>query len=107
MDMDLNKLWEIVKVRGAWGAAVHGLQRVRRGIVTEQQRQMPDWSAKQSTSTRGLPPPPQIKVSFAGLLHAACQAEVSGAAVLPWELESQELGARHLHPAPCWQVTLD
>ena len=42
MDMDLNKLWEIVKVRGAWGAAVHGLQRVRRGIVTEQQRQMPD-----------------------------------------------------------------
>ena len=42
MDMDLNKLWEIVKVRGAWGAAVHGLQRVRHSTVTERRRQMPD-----------------------------------------------------------------
>ena len=42
MDMDLNKLWEIVKVRGAWGTAVPGLQRVRHSTVTEQRRQMPD-----------------------------------------------------------------
>ena len=25
MDMNLNKLWEIVKDRGVWSAAVHGV----------------------------------------------------------------------------------
>ena len=25
MDMSLSKLWEIVKVRGAWSAAAHGV----------------------------------------------------------------------------------
>ena len=25
MDMNLNKLWEIVEERGAWRAAVHGV----------------------------------------------------------------------------------
>ena len=27
MDMNLSKLWEIVKDRGAWSAAVHGIVR--------------------------------------------------------------------------------
>ena len=29
MDMGLSKFWEMVKVREAWSAAVHGVQRVR------------------------------------------------------------------------------
>ena len=37
MDMNLNKLQEIVKDREAWHAAVHGSQRVRHDLVTEEQ----------------------------------------------------------------------
>ena len=35
MDMNLSKLQETVKDRGAWRAAVYGLQRVRHDLVTE------------------------------------------------------------------------
>ena len=37
--MDRGKLQEMVKDRGAWHAAVRGLQRVRQNLVTEQQQQ--------------------------------------------------------------------
>ena len=40
MDMNLSKLWEIVKDRGAWSAAVHGLQRVRHDLAAEQQQSL-------------------------------------------------------------------
>ena len=37
MDMKFSKLWEVVKDREAWSAAVHGSQRVRLDLVTKQQ----------------------------------------------------------------------
>ena len=36
MDMNLSKLWEIVKDRGAWHAAVHRVTEL--DLVTEQQQ---------------------------------------------------------------------
>ena len=37
-DMNLSKLWED---RGGWHAAVHGVQRVRHDLATEQQQDGP------------------------------------------------------------------
>ena len=39
LDMNLSKLQEVVEDRGAWHAAVHGLQRVGHNLVTEQQQE--------------------------------------------------------------------
>ena len=38
VDMNLSKLWEIVKDREAWYAAVHEWQRVGHDSATEQQQ---------------------------------------------------------------------
>ena len=38
MEMSLSKLWEIVKDRESWLAAVHESQRVGHDLVTEQQQ---------------------------------------------------------------------
>lgn len=39
LDMNLSKLQEMVKDRGAWHADVHGAPRVGNNSVTEQQQQ--------------------------------------------------------------------
>ena len=39
MNMNLSKLWETVKDRGAWRVAVHGFQRAGHDLETEQQQQ--------------------------------------------------------------------
>ena len=38
MDMDLSKLWEMVKHRETWHAAGHGVSRARHNLATEQQQ---------------------------------------------------------------------
>ena len=38
MGLSLGKLWEMVKGREAWHAAIHGSQRVRHDLATEQQQ---------------------------------------------------------------------
>ena len=40
MHMNLSALWERVKDREAWRAAVHGSQRVGHNLVTEQQQHL-------------------------------------------------------------------
>ena len=39
MDMNLSKLWETLEDRGASCTAVHGSQRVRQDLATEQHHQ--------------------------------------------------------------------
>ena len=36
MDMNLSKLWEVMKDRGAWRASVHGVTKVRHGLGSKQ-----------------------------------------------------------------------
>ena len=38
IDMNLGKLWEMVRDREAWHAAVHGVSRVGHDLATEQQQ---------------------------------------------------------------------
>ena len=49
MDMNLGKLWEMVRVREAWRASVHG--------VEKSQARLGDWTRRQGTRPRQVRPP--------------------------------------------------
>ena len=51
MDMNLSKLWEIAKDRGAWRAQSTGLQSIGHDSSTEQQ-QSKEWVAQEAENRR-------------------------------------------------------
>ena len=53
VDMDLSKLWEIVKDGKAWCVAVHGVVKTQTQLKDEQQQQLCSVWCRQTHSLRG------------------------------------------------------
>ena len=71
MDISLSKLWEIVKDREAWCAAVHG--------VTKSWTRLSDWKR---TATREQIGEPGVQV-VPGRANRFCQPQAGGISVHP------------------------